>query len=142
MAHRESDPKEVARRYVEVVWNEGNIEEMDEVLTEQQVYHDPTDDGEEPLSEFKEFVQGYHRAFPDLSFSVDRYIAEGDLVSFWGQATGTHQGSFMGIEPTGNRIDLMGINVVRVIDGKVAERWANFDIFGMLQQLGRDPLSA
>lgn len=141
MTKGESDPKEVARRYVEVAWNEGNIEEMDEILTKDQVYHDPTGDGEEPLSEFKEFIQGYHRAFPDLTFSVDRYITEGNLVSFWGRATGTHKGSFLGIEPTGNRIDIMGINVVRVNDGKVAERWANFDIFGMLQQLGHEPLS-
>lgn len=135
------DPKDVARRYVETVWNEGNVEEMDEVLTEHQVYHDPTGDGEEPLSEFKAFIRGYHRAFPDLQFAVDDYIAEGDLVSFWGRATGTHEGRFMGIEPTGNRIDIMGINVVRVEDGKVAERWANVDIFGMLKQLGRDPLA-
>ncbi|MFC6823942.1 ester cyclase [Halopelagius fulvigenes] len=142
MATENTDPKEVARRYVEVVWNEGNVGAMDDILTERQVYHDPTDDGAEPLSEFKEFIRGYHRAFPNLDFTVDRYIAEGDLVAFWGRATGTHEGSFMGIEPTGNRIDIMGINVVRIEDGKVAERWANFDIFGMLSQLGHDLLPA
>ncbi|GAA0254177.1 ester cyclase [Haladaptatus pallidirubidus] len=141
MTTGESNPKEVAHRYVEVVWNDGNTEEMDEILTDHQVYHDPTGDGEEPLSEFKEFIQGYHQAFPDLQFAVDDYIAEDNLVSFWGRATGTHEGPFMGIEPTGNRIDIMGINVVRVEDGKIAERWANFDIFGMFQQLGQNPLA-
>lgn len=114
------DPKEIARRYVEVARNDGDVEE--------------------PLSEFKGFIQGYHQAFPDLHFAVDAYIAEGDLVSFWGRTTGTHEGSLMGLEPTGNRIDIMGINTVRVEDGKVAERWANFDLFGMLQQLGHNPL--
>lgn len=140
MTSSELDPKEVARRYVEVAWNDGDVDAMDEVLTEHQVYHDPAGDGEEPLSEFKQFIQGYHQAFPDLHFAVDTYIAEGDLVSFWGRTTGTHEGPLMGIEPTGNRIDIMGINVVRVEDGKVAERWANFDLFGMLQQLGHDPM--
>lgn len=53
--------------------------------------------------------------------------------------TGTNEGAFMGLEPTGNEIDIMGIGVVRVEDGKVAERWANFDLFGMFRQLGVDP---
>ncbi|WP_313695293.1 ester cyclase [Halorarum halobium] len=82
-----------------------------------QRYHDPTGDGEEPLSEFKQFIRGYHEAFPDLTLAVDRYIAEDDLVSIWGRATGTHEGPFMGIEPTGNQIDVMVISVVRVEDG-------------------------
>ena len=141
MATGTSEAKNVARRYVEVVWNEGDIKEIDEVLTDHQMYHDPTGDGEEPLSEFKEFIQGYRQAFPDLQLDVDRYIAEGDFVAFWGRATGTHEGQFMGIEPTGNRIDIVGINVVRVEDGKITERWANFDIFGLFQQLGYDPLN-
>lgn len=142
MATGTSEAKDVARRYVEVVWNEGHIEDMDEILTDHQVYHDPTGDGEEPLSEFKEFIQGYHQAFPDLQLDVDRYIAEDDYVAFWGRATGTHEGAFMGLEPTGNQIDIMGINIIRVENGKIAERWANFDIFGMLRQLGHDPLPA
>ncbi|WP_101296098.1 ester cyclase [Halegenticoccus soli] len=77
-----SIPKEVARRYVEVVWNRGDINAMDEILTAHQLYHDPTGDAEEPLSEFKDFIQGYRQAFPDLHLKVDRYIAEGDSVTF------------------------------------------------------------
>lgn len=140
MTTEEADPKEVARRYVEVVWNEGDIDEMDAVLTDHQIYHDPTGDGEEPLSEFKQFIHGYHEAFPDLHLNVDRYIAEDDIVAFWGWVEGTHEGPFMGIDPTGNSIEIMGINVVRVENGKIAERWANFDIFGLLQQIGFDPM--
>ncbi|WP_101295995.1 ester cyclase [Halegenticoccus soli] len=137
----EADPKEVARQYVEVVWNRGDIDALDGILTAHQLYHDPTGDAEEPLLEFKDFIQGYRQAFPDLHLKVDRYIAEGDSVAFWGRTTGTHEGSFMGLDPTGKTIDIMGINVVRVEDGKIAERWANFDLFGLLQQLGANPLS-
>ncbi|WP_222913231.1 ester cyclase [Natrinema sp. SYSU A 869] len=140
MQSDEQDLKEIARRYVEAAWNEADVDTMEDVLTEQQVYHDPTGSGEEPLSEFKSFILGYHETFPDLHFEVDRYIQEDDYVAFWGQVTGTHEGPFMGIEPTGETIDIMGINVVRVKDGKVAERWANFDLFGILQQIGHDPL--
>lgn len=132
--------KDIARRYVEAMWNEGEVDTMDDVLTEHQVYHDPTGSGEEPLSEFKEFISGYHETFPDLHFEVGRYIQEDDYVAFWRRMTGTHEGTFMGIESTGQSINIMGINVVRIGSGKIAERWANFDIFGLLQQLGYDPL--
>lgn len=132
--------KDIARRYVEAMWNEGEVDTMDDVLTEHQVYHDPTGSGEEPLSEFKEFISGYHETFPDLHFEVDRYIQKDDYVAFWRRMTGTHEGTFMGIESTGQSINIMGINVVRIGSGKIAERWANFDIFGLLQQLGYDPL--
>lgn len=131
--------KQVARRYVEGVWNEGNVDGMDEILTTDQLYHDPMSDGAEGLDEFKQFVRGYREAFPDLRYDVEEYIAEGDKAAFWGRVSGTHEGSFMGFEPTGNEIDIMGIGVVRVEDGKVAERWANFDLSGMFQQLGISP---
>lgn len=131
--------KQVARRYVEGVWNEGNVDGMDEILTTDQLYHDPMSDGAEGLDEFKQFVRGYREAFPDLRYDVEEYIAEGDKAAFWGRVSGTHEGSFMGFESTGNEIDIMGIGVVRVEDGKVAERWANFDLSGMFQQLGISP---
>lgn len=121
------------------MWNEGNVDGMDEILTTDQLYHDPTSDGAEDLEEFKQFIRGYREAFPDLRYEVEEYIAEGDKTAFWGRVTGTHEGPFMGVKPTGNEFDIMGIGVVRVEDGKVAERWANFDLFGMFQQLGISP---
>ncbi|WP_306055478.1 ester cyclase [Natronococcus wangiae] len=133
--------KQIARKYVEDAWNEGNTGRMDDVLTKDQLYHDPTVDGAEGLEEFKRFIRDYRNAFPDLRYDVEEYIVEGDKAAFWGRVTGTHEGTFMGLEPTGNEIDIMGIGVVRVEDGKVAERWANFDLFGMFQQLGIAPSS-
>ncbi|WP_309138840.1 ester cyclase [Haloterrigena gelatinilytica] len=139
MVEPTEETKQVARRYVDVVWNRGNIDGMDEILTSNQLYHDPMSDGAEELKEFKGFIRSYREAFPDLRYEVEEYIAEGDKAAFWGRVTGTHEGMFMGVAPTGNEIDIMGIGVIRVEDGKVAERWANFDLFGMFQQLGIDP---
>lgn len=139
MASAAERTKRVVRRYVEEVWNEGDVDAMDEILTKDQLYHDPAGGGTEDVAEFKRFIRGYREAFPDLRYEVEEYIAEGDRAAFWGRVTGTHEGEFMGMEPTGNGIDIMGIGVVRVEDGKIAERWANFDLFGMFQQLGLDP---
>ncbi|WP_323173116.1 ester cyclase [Natrialba sp. PRR66] len=137
----DNEYKAIAKRYVNVVWNDGNVDAMDDVLTDQQVYHDPTGSGEEPLSEFKSFVSNYHETFPDLHFEVEHYMRDADYVAFWGRITGTHEGPFMGIEPTGESVDIMSIHVVRIADGKIAERWANVDLFGLLQQIGHDPLA-
>ena len=141
MTAQETRNEEIARRYAEEVWGEGNVDVMDDLLAEDQIYHDPTFSGTEHVDEFKEFIRGYHETFPDLRFDIEGMIAEDDTVAFWGRASGTHEGEFMGIPPTGNRIDVMGINVVRIEDGRIAERWANLDLFGMLRQLGVDPLA-
>ncbi|WP_338728375.1 ester cyclase [Haladaptatus sp. DJG-WS-42] len=133
-------PKELVRRYTEEVWSKGDVDAMPEILTQHQIYHDPAGSGEEHLSEFATFIQRYRDAFPDLRFDVSHMVEEGDHVAFWGRVTGTHEGPFMGLEPTGRQIDIMGISAVRLEDGKIAERWANFDILGMLQQLGVEPL--
>ena len=82
----------------------------------------------------------FHAVFPDLSYEVGETIAEGDKVCFSGQIRGTHESEFLGIEPTGNQINIMSLNVVRIENGKIAERWANVDILRILQQLGVDPL--
>ncbi|MFC6732455.1 ester cyclase [Haladaptatus sp. DYSN1] len=111
-------------------------------MTPHQVFHNPADSGEEELSEFATFIRRYREAFPDLRYDVSHMIEEGDYVAFWGRVTGTHEGPFMRLEPTGKRIDIMGIGAVRLEDGKNAERWANFDILRMLQQLGMDTLGA
>lgn len=141
MAAENDHNKEIARRYAEEVWGEGNIDMMDELLAEDQIYHDPTFSGTEPVDEFKEFIRQYHTTFPDLQFEVEGIITEADMVAFWGLASGTHEGKFMNIPPTGNEIDVMVITIVRIENGKIAERWANLDLFGLLQQLDIDPLA-
>ncbi|WP_227355242.1 ester cyclase [Haladaptatus salinisoli] len=139
MSTREERNKAVVRRYADEVWGEGNVDAMDELLTPEQVYHDPTFSGAEHVDEFKEFIRGYRAAFPDLRYDVEGIVAEDDYVAFWGRVRGTQEGEFLGVPPTGNRIDIMGIGVVRLEDGKIAERWANFDVYGMMKQLDADP---
>ena len=77
-----------------------------------------------------------HSAFPDLQMNVEDMIAEGDKVVARVRMSGTHQGEFMGIDPTGNRVEISGIDILRVADGKIVEHWGNFDDLGMMQQLG------
>jgi len=75
-------------------------------------------------------------AFPDFAMTVDDTIVEGDKFVSRVRATGTHQGEFMGIPATGNRIEVPLIDIMRVRDGKIAEHWGVMDGGVMMQQLG------
>jgi hypothetical protein len=77
-----------------------------------------------------------HAAFPDLHIDVEDMIAEGDKVVARVTASGTHQGEFMGIAPTGNRVEFSAIDIARIAEGKIVEHWSNSDQLGMMQQLG------
>jgi len=85
---------------------------------------------------WKEFVGGFLRAFPDLRFTVEDQLIHGDRVAFRWHATGTHTGPLGAAPPTGKTVALDGLIVDSVADGKVRERWEQFDQSLMLQQLG------
>jgi steroid delta-isomerase-like uncharacterized protein len=76
---------------------------------------------------------------PDLATTVEDTIAEGDKVAARWTARGTHNGELMGIPPTGKKVAMTAISIHRIVDGKIAESWINFDALGMMQQLGVAP---
>ena len=78
----------------------------------------------------------FRHAFPDWRSDVQHMIAEGDLVAEHFVAHGTHRGSVMGESPTGHDVVLRGVNIFRIADGKIVERWGRLDDLGLLQQLG------
>ena len=75
-------------------------------------------------------------AFPDFRLSVEHMIADGDTVTVLSTFTGTHQGPFMGLPPTGRGVRGRMANTFRVVDGKIVDSWQNFDPWGLIQQLG------
>ncbi len=82
----------------------------------------------------------FYAAMPDWHVSEDFVVAEGDRVASRGTITGTHEGAFMGIPPTGKKVSWSGIIIYRLDDdGMVIERWQDFDALGMLTQMGVVP---
>jgi len=132
--------KAMDRRVYEEVWNGGNLAVIDELVAANYVDHDqePTS-ALEGLEGLKQSVTMYRTAFPDVHFTIDDQIAEGDLLVTRWTARGTHQGPLMGIPPTGKQAMVTGISITRVASGKVVEGWTNFDALGLLQQLGAGP---
>ena len=75
-------------------------------------------------------------AFPDLHFTIEDLIAEGDKVVYRYSATGTHKSGLSGIAATGKTVTITGMVISRVVNGKVQEDWEQTDMFGLMQQLG------
>ena len=117
--------------------NRGDVSVADETFAPDCVFH--ITGVAAPLrgvGEWKAFVGGMLSAFPDLHFTMDDQIVQGDRVAFRWHATGTHKGPLGPAPATGKKVAIDGLIVDRVADGKVQERWEQFDQTLMLQQLG------
>ena len=79
------------------------------------------------------------RAFPDLRMAEADSVREGDKVALRWLLSGTHKGEFMGLAATGKSIEAMGMDIVRVADGEIIEHWGEFDVIGLLRQMGIIP---
>lgn len=78
----------------------------------------------------------FYRAFPDIHFTIEDLIEEGDKVVVMDRVTGTHQGEFNGIPPTGRSVSYSEIFILRFASGRIAEGWGVVDIFSQMKQLG------
>lgn len=132
--------KTVSRRVVEEIFNAGHYELAAELVTDDYVGHDPASPdlimGAEGLSRQAE---GYRAAFPDMRLTIEDEIGEGDKVVTRWSARGTHAGDIFGIAPTGKQTTVSGMTIDRIVDGRIAESWTNWDTLGLLQQLGAIP---
>ena len=133
--------KATFRRLVDEVFNQGKLETADELGTG-YIEHSPMPGQSPGVEGFKEIVRMFRGAFPDLRMTIDDLIAEGDQVVARMTTTGTHKGPFMGMAPTGKRVKVSEIHILRFGNGKVLEHWGLADDLGMMQQLGAVPAGA
>ncbi len=133
------DNKAAVQRMGEEAFNKGNLEVLDELVAPDVVDHDPAPGQASGREGIKEFVSTLRNAFPDLQLAVENMVAEGDYVAFNYTINGTHQGEFMGIEPTGNHVSVRAMEMVRISGGQMVDRWGNTDQLGLLEQLGALP---
>jgi steroid delta-isomerase-like uncharacterized protein len=132
--------KAMVRRAIDEVWNRGNYAAVDDLVASDIVIHASTPAGEiHGPDGIRQFYSALRKAFPDLHFTIEDQIAEGDRVVTRWVAHGTHTGEFQGIPPTGKRGTFMGIDIDRIVNGKVVECWPTADELGLLQQLGVIP---
>jgi steroid delta-isomerase-like uncharacterized protein len=127
------------RRWFEEVWNKGREEAIDEMFAEDGIAHGLAEEGVEPLrgpTGFKPFFRNFRAAFPDIVVVVDDTVTEGDKVAARCTVRGKHQADSLGFAATQRPMEITGITIVRIRDGKIVEAWNNFDFMSMFKQLG------
>jgi steroid delta-isomerase-like uncharacterized protein len=131
--------KAVVRRNTEEVQSKGNFNVFEEVFADDFVDHTPQPN----MIPNKAGVPGLYRAlraaFPDFRAEIHWQAADGELVTTYKTYHGTHQGTFLGVAPTGRKIHFETVDVMRVHNGKITEHWGVANLFFLMQQLGAWP---
>lgn len=123
------------RRYIRDVWDKRNPDAAVEFLDENYVRHvSPT---RPPLgrAEQLELLKGFCAAFPDVVIEVQDVIAGDDRLAFRSVMRGTHRQALLGIEPTGQSVEVNLLDIWRINDGKVVEQWGGPDTYDLTRQL-------
>ncbi|WP_435348802.1 ester cyclase [Haloarchaeobius sp. HRN-SO-5] len=131
--------KEIALRSVEEMWNEQNLDAIDELYSQDYVGHwFRVGGGDADRDALEAFVREVHEGFPDYHMDVEFVLAEDDLVTVGFTGAGTHEGTYMGIEPSGKPATgrpIPGHITSRIEDGQIVEGWATWDALSLLQEL-------
>ena len=127
------------RRFYEELWSQGDLETISELVADDFVDHYPLPGAPPGREGVAALINTWRTAFPDMRETCEDLIAEGDKVVGRFTIRGTHSGGFMGVPPTGQRVTMSGIDIVRVAGGKIAEFWYGEHLLELMQQLGAVP---
>lgn len=131
--------KAIARRIYDELLNQENKAVIDEIFADDVIIHDPFMGTMTGMAAFKQLLGVFDAAFPGHRVTVDQITAEGDYVSVLHTHTATHTGQFMALPPTGKKATVNGIELFRIVNGKIVEFWRKDDDVSLLIQLGALP---
>jgi steroid delta-isomerase-like uncharacterized protein len=131
--------KQVVRRFVDEYQTGGSESAFAELLHPDFVNHSAAPGMSPGVDGVAQIFDMFRAAFPDFRATVLDQVAEGDKVVTRKVFHGTHEGDFAGIPPTGRKVEILVIDILRIRDGRLAEHWGVFDQMGLMQQLGALP---
>ena len=140
-AQTPADGKAIARRYFEEVLNKGDAAAIGAIVAEDVVFRNPPG-VIKGLDGFRKLVVGLRAAFPDLHFTVEDEIAEGEKVATRWVMRGTQSGTLDGRPNAGKKMEVTGMDIFHITGGKIRQVWVNMDSMGQAQQLGWLPAPA
>jgi steroid delta-isomerase-like uncharacterized protein len=125
-------------RWFDEVWNKGRAEAIDEMFATDGIAHGLGEAGIDVRgpAAFKPFFEKLRGAFPQFEVTVEDTIAEADQIAARWTARLTHGGDQLGIPATNRQATVSGMSIVRIRDGQITEAWNNWDIHGLMQQIG------
>lgn len=131
--------KQILRRWFDEVWNQGRADVIDELFDENGIAHGLSTDPANPIRgprDYRPFYIVFREAFPHLEIVIEDMVAEGDKVAARCSVRGKHEGDFMGRTATQAPVEIEGITIVRIENGKIVEAWNNFDFMTLYKQCG------
>jgi len=138
-----ADNKRVVLRILDEFWGKGNVGVLDELLAADCVNYEQSNPELRGKEACKQWAVEVRRAnmqgFPDVEIALEDLVAEGDKVAKRWVFRGTNTGEYAGIPPTGKQVTMRGITLYKLAGGKVTELYWNYDVLGLLQQLGALP---
>lgn len=135
MSTLQEQNKNLIHRFFEAGINENKSDVFDEIIAPNYVNHNLPAPAPGPEG-LRQVVGMFKEGFPDLHATVEAAVADDDRVATQGYITGTHNGPFMNIPPTGKSIHVNYIDIWRIENGKAVENWVQMDMLGLMQQLG------
>ena len=134
--------KAIVRRFYKEVFEQGKLSLADELFSADYVNDDPHGPpGGWPRGPqgVKMIAASYREAFPDITFAIDEQLSDGDQVVTRWSSGGTNSGPLMGMPASGKKVRVACISIERIANGKIAATHVNFDMLGLLQQVGAIP---
>jgi len=125
----------IAQRWTDDVMDQGNLDALDEIADPNIIHHPGAFPDVQGVDAVKKVVTGLRAVFPDMSVTVDDAFVDGDVVVVRWSGTGTQNGPFMGVDPTGTEVMLTGINVYRLSCDHIVEVWSEADVLDELHQI-------
>ena len=133
--HALQQNKELVRRYFAGWANRGDPAVADALIATNVVLRNPPA-VVRSRTEYKQGMTAFHTAFPDLQFTIEDEIAQGDKIAVRWTLRATHRGEYQGRPPTGKTVTVTGISIFQIANGKIQDITVNMDRLGQLQQLG------
>jgi steroid delta-isomerase-like uncharacterized protein len=136
--------KAAVREFYDRGWNRGDLSVIGELFAPEYRDHDAAaQTGKSGLDAARRFIETFRAAVPDLHVEIEDQYVEGSTVTTRWTATGTHEGTLMGVPATHRRVEVSGISIDRFDEqGRFAEGWGNWDEIGLLRQIGALPTAS
>jgi predicted ester cyclase len=133
--------KEIVRRFIEVGWGRADERVFDECL-DRHCYRHISGSVSSGQSDAKLALRLVHLGLSDIQITIEQLFGENDLVVVRSLTRGTHTGEYVGVPPTGCRVEISAVDLYRFANGRIVESWHNVDELGLLRQLGLVPMRA
>ena len=129
-----ADPKSILGALGATVFANRDFSQLDALMREDYIQHNPL--VAQGRQGFRAFFEAWFRASPDFKYDLKKLVSEGDMVWAYGTYSGTHNGDWLGIPPTGKAYAFDAVDIFRVENGQLAEHWDVLDVYGLFKQLG------